>query len=514
MKMIEEIKHYQKQFVFESYSRIVETFKDYEKITKIKMIKEIYKVYEDHRNIIDICTVRELIFLKMYFDNNDTYKKEEYDWERQTLHSKFILNYHYDGEIEIPEEIYIQVKKAIDNMNLNSAKKKDEINEILVSYCKIQGSTLTYSLIQFGCGILGIDEESLEKHIFFNRVFRYYVLIFARDYEGLGNNISTAVFNDYYYILDELEEQRKIQGKSFSIKINLEDYKSLFYNDFNMNNKIIKTFYKELCKLPFFYHSAISTIKEYALLNLDRESLKSTISSVPVLSNYDLTSFFDIMDKAMDEMESGALNGLSPNDLKKIEMEQMQIEINKEKNYKKQNNACLTKKEAQLFYKLYFALLDFTNQKYKIKDNYKIYKQFRINPYELTDIIDKFWEFKNGIIIEFCMVNPYKFNSEEIEIIKKFKDGFIDSFVIVEYHNEYTVIMNSEKVFMIKGLHANIDEVISYTQLPYMIKTAIMPFKGNIIYDGILVSYPVKFGLEFNRMVTNDYKKLMKYYHL
>ena len=63
--MLEEIKYYKKEYVFDSYSRIVEDFKDYEKITKVNMLKAIFNVYSDYQNIIDICTTRELKYLKM-----------------------------------------------------------------------------------------------------------------------------------------------------------------------------------------------------------------------------------------------------------------------------------------------------------------------------------------------------------------------------------------------------------------------------------------------------------------
>jgi hypothetical protein len=68
--------------------------------------------------------------------------------------------------------------------------------------------------------------------------------------------------------------------------------------------------------LPFFWFNAVPYIKQYAVLNKERESLKESISDVGVLKDYDLTEFFKLMDEAMDEMPSGVLNGLTPNQLK------------------------------------------------------------------------------------------------------------------------------------------------------------------------------------------------------
>ena len=60
MKIIDNINMYDKDGVFDSYSRIVEDFKDYDNVTRKQMIKEMYKVYETPENIVDLCTEREL----------------------------------------------------------------------------------------------------------------------------------------------------------------------------------------------------------------------------------------------------------------------------------------------------------------------------------------------------------------------------------------------------------------------------------------------------------------------
>ena len=57
--MYDEISSFNKEYIYEKYVRIVESFKDYEKITKVKMLDAIYKVYDNPDNIIDICTTRE-----------------------------------------------------------------------------------------------------------------------------------------------------------------------------------------------------------------------------------------------------------------------------------------------------------------------------------------------------------------------------------------------------------------------------------------------------------------------
>ncbi len=528
MKMYDEIRNLKKEYVFERYTRIVEKYKDYDKITKVKMLDEIYNVYSDYNNIIDICTTRELKYLKMVLDNKISlsellenpkelkieYLDKKYNWERENLQHKFLLYYDYYKESYIPEEIIDKVKEAIKKVNWKEKKKIDDLNEIIVSYCKVQGSSLLRTVASFGSGITGISEESIWNHMLNNKLFNYYVFITTKNFESLGNNVPFAIYQDFYEIEEELEHQRKLQGLAGDKKIDIRVYKRLFYNDFDIINPKIKKFLDKLEKLPFFWFSALERIRESAMLNIDRGLLKEAIQNVPALKYEDLTNFFKIMDEAMDEMPSGALNGFTPNEAKEMKTKQIKREMKKKQNYIKQQNASLSKEDAKLFYKIYFALLEFTNNKYKINTHIKLYNCHGINPYEIKDIVDKFWKNKETIVLEFCLANPYKFNKEELEITSEFKKGIRDIFVIAEYELEYTVLMYKDKVYMIKGINDNIDNIIPYTELPYTTITSVIPFKNVLIYDGMLLGFGVKMGESFNDVVEKKYDNLMKYYHL
>lgn len=527
MKMYEEINHFKKEFVYERYTRIVKNFKDYDKITKVKMLDAIYDVYSDYNNIIDICTIRELKYLKMVLNNKLTvddllkntkelkieYLDKNYDWERENLRNKFLLDYDYYNGSYIPEEILDKVESAIKHVNWKEQKKIDELNEIIVSYCKVQGSALLNTVASFGSGITGLSEEVIWRHMLSNKLFNYYVCIISKDFDTIGNNILVAVHQDYYEIEEELDEQRRLQGLAGNKKIDIRMYKRLFYNDFDIENSKIKKFLDELQNLPFFWFSAIKIIREFAMLNIDRSLLKKTIQSVPSLQYRDLTNFFKIMDEAMDEMPSGALNGFTPNEAKELKLKQAKKEVEKKQSYVKQQNACLSKKDARLFYKIYFALLEFTNKKYEIS-NMKIYNNHCINPYELKDIVDKFWENKEAIVLEFCLANPYKFNKEELEITSEFKKGIRGIFIITKYDLEYTAFMEKDKIYMVKGLNDNIDNIISYKELPCVVVTSVIPFKNVLTYDGMFLGMDIKLGISFEDIVEKEYNNMMKYYHL
>ena len=116
-KIYERINWYRKDFIHERYTRIVYDFKDYEKISRTKMLEEVYKIYDDYNNIKDICTTRELKYLKNIIEGKIIFNKEnseKYKWESDTLHSKFLLEYDsFKEENFIPDEIIDKVKEAV-----------------------------------------------------------------------------------------------------------------------------------------------------------------------------------------------------------------------------------------------------------------------------------------------------------------------------------------------------------------------------------------------------------------
>ena len=98
--------------------------------------------------------------------------------------------------------------------------------------------------------------------------------------------------------------------------------------------------------------------------------------------------------------------------------------------------------------------------------------------------------------------------------INEFKKEIRGMFIIAKYDLEYTAFMEKDKVYMVKGLNDNIDNIISYKDLPYVVVTSVIPFKNVLTYDGMLLGMGVKMGNGFDDIVEKEYDNMMKYYHL
>lgn len=498
-----------KPMVYDSYFRITGNDKDYDKITRKKMIGEIIDFYSDYKNIIDICTVRELNFLDYCLKNDVSYLEEKnYFFEIENLIKKLIIGY----DNKVFDELVSVVEIALKNVDYKAKEKEEKDLAILVGYVKTMGNMLVEPFLEVASFLISKDREYVKKYINENKLFRFYVTFDSEYVESLDSELPILIYFDYYDMIDEINFQRMQQAIGATSKIDAQDYINIFYYDFNINDKVVGKFISLINK--FKYPSFIlKTLKDTTLLNLDREFLIEQIYTY-IDDNKLADDIADMLEDAVDRIPSAALNGMTPLEYDEKIMELENFKEEQEKNYTPHKNACIGPKKAKEFYKLYFGLLEYTNKKYKINNNLKIYKTKGINPMDLNPITEKFWENKEKIINEFLMINPFKFNQEEIEKVKKFKDSIYKLFLIIGFDEEYTEFMDEDKIYMVKGVTSNVDEVIDYRSLPFPYHTALIMFEDKIIYDGVLAGMPISTGPEIAKQVNKEKEEKQKYYHL
>lgn len=494
--------HAPKDFVADYYYKIVDFSKDYEKITKKKMIEEIKEFYSNSEIIISICTIKELEILKEMINGKYEFVPNHYFY-LCSLADKLLI--YLSPIITIMDDFKKVITNALKKVDWNKKQEEDKIDALAIGYIKVMGSIYDKVLYQFLSQMLEISEEKIMKYLNNSELFKYHVGLCQKYMPSLGKWVNEYYYRDYQDYLDELDEQRKEYAKSAGKMIDLNDYINIFFNKVNVNNPKVKKMFTELSKNHNF-PLILDQINLTVLLNEDYDIF---LESMKILLEDDYTEEnLKIMKEAMDEMPSGALNGLTHNEWEKANDEE--IELHKKNPNEHQANAHLNKKECDLFYKLYMALIEYTNNTYHINENIKkIYHAKNIDPQILINIIDYLWENKEEIISDFISKNPYQFNNTELKLINEFKRGIRKNLIITKYERNYTLIYDTKKdgIYRIKGLNCNIDEIMDPDELPMFIKTTLLPFKDNMVFDGIITHTPIKFGLDFDKMV---YEKIRK----
>lgn len=170
----------------------------------------------------------------------------------------------------------------------------------------------------------------------------------------------------------------------------------------------------------------------------------------------------------------------------------------------------LSKEDAELFYKLFFPLLDFVNKKFKINSEIgDIYFGKKIDFRDAKEIADCLWE-NTAIIDEYLSNNDLP--EEHKNIVLGWKKRIAGKFIVERHLKKGSVFINTEneEVYLVSGIISSWDEMLCGRPLPAALNTVLIPFKDVIITDGLVVASGVYFGknmtLEFKDIYLNAKK--------
>ncbi|HYN44860.1 MAG TPA: hypothetical protein VER35_02575, partial [Candidatus Limnocylindrales bacterium] len=168
----------------------------------------------------------------------------------------------------------------------------------------------------------------------------------------------------------------------------------------------------------------------------------------------------------------------------------------------------LSKEDVDLYYKLHWSLLFYINQKYRVIEglNEPILRQE--NPQKVMELYGKLFS-DLGLIDSFATENPFNFNRDELDIIKSWKNFVKDRFLIVAHLKDYSVFMTTgkeQKVYGVLGLADKIEDVVP-PLMPLYLETILFPFKGRIIYCGLMSTYNIQIGSNMRRGIQAEYQQ-------
>lgn len=499
MKLKEEFIKAPKPMIYEMYSRIVYDIYDYDDVTRSKMLDEIIKEYSQKNFLYHMCTTKELEFLKYAVKKQISMDDvNKYSWEINTLNDKGIFS---KVTFTVFDEQKINVDEALKTYKDNGKNGYEDIIIFMISKIRTNADMLTKALTTMIKSVCNIDEAGVNK-LMGSPLFHFYCDFYYNYLEFSKNEEEFVFYRDYYDILDDLEIARKKYGIGGALPVDIRDDFDIFYYGFPIRKEKVEKMYKEINK-RFDKNFLIKVIDEARVLN-ERTGLKFLIDN----------NMFQIVNDALDETPCAAMNGFTPKDYERQTFES--IDLDKEFKYVPQNNAHLCKNAADHYYKLYFALLEYVNKKYNMHPEIKrIYKQEGLDVNKLQNIDQKLWENKE-IIEEFIKDNNYDFNEEELKEIKEFENAVSsDYFVIVGFEREYTKILSDDgKLYMVKGIRADIDKIINPRDIPIIISTTLLMFKENIVFKSFFSNINLELSNDIKKDIVDKMKKAMKYYHL
>src|SRR5262245_10415824 len=164
--------------------------------------------------------------------------------------------------------------------------------------------------------------------------------------------------------------------------------------------------------------------------------------------------------------------------------------------------------ELRLFYKLYPSLLCFVNQRQGITST-----SFTKPEYFGRPAIDERIKLRDALVANMDLIdafvseNPFKLSDDELAIVRSWKDLAAGEFYLYRCLTKYTVFLTVEEPVVAYGVLSLMDplEDLIGHRLPHLCKAVLLPFKGRIVYDGMLAGYNITFGSGIRRRLKESY---------
>lgn len=166
----------------------------------------------------------------------------------------------------------------------------------------------------------------------------------------------------------------------------------------------------------------------------------------------------------------------------------------------------LSQEDATLFFKLMPALQTFANGQLRIVDGLEGIDDYRtISNEERIELRNAVYE-NPEVIDDFVQENPFSFSQDELSIISSWKNFVADSFFIVQLNKKHAIFIRDDDVYAVLALAQPLDIVLGGVSLPRYVYTVLLPFKGKIIYDGLLQGHNISFGAGISSSLKSRYR--------
>ncbi len=170
----------------------------------------------------------------------------------------------------------------------------------------------------------------------------------------------------------------------------------------------------------------------------------------------------------------------------------------------------LTPQDAELFFKLHRALMFFVNQRLKvIPDDVASPDEFlSLSPETCVKVRDALLQ-HTDLIQSFVEENPLHLTSDDLEIVRSWQHLVHGRFYVFRQLKKYMVFLSPDEqavAYGVLALSQPFAELVG-PYLPVLTRTVLLPFKGMIVYDGLLSSYRISFGPGIRRSLNESYQE-------
>ena len=167
--------------------------------------------------------------------------------------------------------------------------------------------------------------------------------------------------------------------------------------------------------------------------------------------------------------------------------------------------------DVKLFYRLFFGLLDYVNEKKKVNDLKNLADQPSLDPQAVKQIAAVVWQ-DTSLIDDYLAGPGSSLPPEEQVILGSWKRRVSGRFIVERNLKKGSVVISLEdnSVYLVRGIKTSLEEMFFYRPLPVMIEADLLPFKGVVITDGLVSSMNIFMGGGMKKQFKDFYNRAKK----
>jgi len=170
----------------------------------------------------------------------------------------------------------------------------------------------------------------------------------------------------------------------------------------------------------------------------------------------------------------------------------------------------LSPADAGLFFRLLWALQSYANRRLGLLPGITSPEQYaRVPSEEKLAVRQALWD-QPDLLEAFVAGNPARLSPEDLQITQSWQRRVSGNFYILRFLKRQAIFLSAgqdARLYGVLGLYDDLAAVMLGQPLPIMVKAVLLPFKGRIIYDGLLQPYPVTFGSGIRGELNEVYQR-------
>ena len=171
----------------------------------------------------------------------------------------------------------------------------------------------------------------------------------------------------------------------------------------------------------------------------------------------------------------------------------------------------LPEEDVKLFYRIFFGLLDYVNEKKKVNDLKNLADQKSLEPQAVKQIASAVWQ-DTSLIDDYLAGPGSSLPPAEQAILESWKRRVSGRFIVERNLKKGSVVISLEdnSVYLVRGIKTSLEEMFFYRPLPVMIEADLLPFKGVVITDGLVSSMNIFMGGGMKKQFKDFYNRAKK----